>query len=65
MRQHSPRAAAAGQIEQSIEDVAQLIGTGSSALATFGFVEQVFDVMPLEIRQVAGVSLPCVHGPQR
>jgi hypothetical protein len=63
MRQHPPRTAAAGQIEQSIDDVAQLIGTGPSALAAFRLVKQVFNVMPLEICQVAGVSLPCVHGP--
>jgi hypothetical protein len=34
-------------------------------VATFGPLEQVFDVIPLEVREIAGVVLPCVHNPDR
>src|SRR5579859_2546945 len=63
VRQHAPGTAAAGQVEQGIHDVAQVVGAGPAALAALGPVEQVLDVVPLEVGEVAGIVLPCVHAP--
>src|SRR5579875_2484926 len=56
--QHAPGAAATSQVQYGVDDLPQRVGAGSAdAAITLG--EQVFDVVPLEVRQVTGVSLPC------
>src|ERR1700677_224289 len=63
VRQHAPGAAAAGHVEKGVDDSAQFVGAWPPPFAAFRLDEQVFDVVPLEIREVAGVVLPCIHAP--
>jgi hypothetical protein len=58
--QHPPRAAAPGQVEGGVDDLPQGVLAGASPLAGRPG-EQVFDVVPLQVRQVAGVTLSVVH----
>src|SRR5438105_4783899 len=60
VRQHPPGAAAAGQVEHRIDDLAHRIGTRASGLAA-PLGKQVFDVRPLGIREITGITLPCIH----
>src|SRR6516162_4051668 len=58
--EHPPGAAAAGQVEGGVDDLAQGVGAGpAGAGARLG--EQVFDVDPLQVGQIAGVTHPCFH----
>ena len=60
VRQHTPGATAASEIEHRIDNLPQLIGTRASCLAV-ALGKQVRDVRPLNIREITGITLPCVH----
>src|SRR3954447_4271273 len=63
VRQHPPGAATFGQVEQGVDHFAAGVGAAASGLA-FGLPlrrEQVLDVLPLNLGQVAGVSLSGAH----
>ena len=57
MRQHPPGAPAPGQVEDGVDDLPQGIAA-RSPVATVALREEVLDVVPLEVGQVAGISLP-------
>src|SRR5262249_56856997 len=57
MRQHPPGAAASGQVEDGVDDLPQRVGSWPPG-PPIALREQVLDVGPLEVGQVAGVSLP-------
>ena len=54
-------AAATGHIKQGIDDLPPFVLATSAGVTTFGLLEQMFDVVPLQVREIAGVVLPCVH----
>lgn len=56
MRQHPPGAAAPGQVEHGVDDLTKGVGTGPAGRAVPPR-EEVFDVLPLEIGEVAGIAL--------
>ena len=56
MREHPPTAAAAGEIEDGVDDLAQGIRAGPPGAAVAAR-EQVLDVIPLQVGQVAGIAL--------
>ena len=61
MGKHSPGATGAGQVKDGIHDVPEGVCAGPTG-ARAGLVaagEQVADVVPLKIGEVAGVSRPC------
>jgi hypothetical protein len=58
VRQHPPGTPATGQIQDGVHDLPYRIRPGPADGAS-GLREQVLDVVPLEVRQVARVSLPC------
>ena len=65
MGQHTPGAAAPRQVEYRIDDLTHGVGAWSSPAAV-ALGEQVLDIVPLEVRQVTRVTLPCngIHVPQ-
>src|SRR5205085_12022214 len=60
VRQHPPTTAAAGEVEGGVDDLPPGAGTGPADLAP-GLGEEVLDVVPLQVGQVARVSLSSVH----
>ena len=57
MRQRSPRAASAQQVEHRIQQIA--VTMPSRPASRLGSRNEVFDVVPLKIFQVCWVGLPC------
>ena len=54
MRQHSPGAAGANQVQNSIDNLSQV--SGSQSATRLGWWKQRLDQFPLFIRQIAGVG---------
>src|SRR5262245_20179475 len=65
VRQHPPGAARAGQVEQGVDDLPAGVGAASSGLAGGPPLrrEEVLDVLPLHVGQVARVTLSGAHTP--
>lgn len=61
MGQHPPGAAAAGQVEDGVDDFADRVLTGPAALGSIAFGEPEGNIVPLEVGEVAGIARPCVH----
>ena len=59
VRNHSPRASAAGDIENGIEDLAAAITRRASHFASRG--EELTDDIPLSIRNIAGIRSSLWH----
>ena len=63
MGQHPPGAAGAGEVTDGVDDLSHRVSAGSPGSAGGGVFqrEEVIDVIPLQVREVAGVSHPCFH----
>src|SRR5262249_36666835 len=61
MWQHPPSTTAASHVKQGVDDVAQVITSGPPTRATPWRTKQMLNVIPLNVREVAGISLPCAH----
>ena len=61
--QHPPGAAGAGEVTDGVDDLSHRVSAGSPGSAGGGVFqrEEVIDVIPLQVREVAGVSHPCFH----
>lgn len=57
MGQHPPGTAGLGQVEDGVDDLPQGVGPGPPGPAVT-VREEVLDVVPLKVGEVAGVSLP-------
>lgn len=57
VRQHAPRTATAQDIQDAVDEFAVVILAGPPAWP--GLREQMFDVVPLQVREIAGIRLPC------
>lgn len=53
MRQHAPRAAATQDVEDAVDQFAIVVFAGPPARQ--GLREEVFDVIPLEVREIAWI----------
>jgi hypothetical protein len=61
VREHPPGAAAAGEVEDRVDDFAGRVLAGPAALGAIAFGEPEGDIVPLEVGEVAGIARPCVH----
>ena len=57
MGQHPPGATAPSQVEDGVDDLTEGVGPGPAGAAV-ALREEVLDIDPLEVGQVAGISLP-------